>query len=120
MMERRASLLGWTPTSLRSSRNARPSANNSSLKRSTAAALRHADDDGSPSRQFFIRDFSLEFEVETEAFGCSKGSLVEEVDYISSIAILEPSAFFEVEGARRIHFNLGIFAQDCSQIAMEA
>jgi len=84
------------------------------------APLWHADYQGSPARQFVIGNFRQELQVESNARAFLTGGIVEKVHDVSPKSILDPPAFVEVERAHRIHFDLGMFAQDGAQLALEA
>jgi len=77
----------------------------------TTASVWPADNQGSSARQFVIGDFRQELQVEAPSPAFLTRRVVEKVHDVSSKPILEPAAFIEVEGAHRIHFDLGTFAQ---------
>ena len=85
----------------------------------TAGPLWHADNQGSPARQFVIGDFRQELQVEAHSRAFLTCRVVEKVYDVSPKSILG-SAAFKVERAHRIHFDLSMFAQDSAQLALEA
>src|SRR5208337_1251548 len=88
--------------------------------RDTALSLGQAHDQSSPARQFVIGDFRQELQVEAHPLAFLAGRFVEKVDDVSAKSILGSAAFIEVERAHRIDFDLGAFAQDGAQLALEA
>ena len=79
-----------------------------------------ADNQGSSARQFVIGDFRQELQVEAPSPAFLTGRVVEKVHDVSSKSIFGSAAFIEVERARRIHFNLGTFAQGSAQMTLES
>jgi len=86
---------------------------------STGLRLWHADYDSSPARQFILGHLRLELQIEALSLALLVRRLVEEVDDVSSEAIFGAAAFVEIEGARGIHFDIGLFAQDGAQLALK-
>src|SRR5208282_1526947 len=83
------------------------------------APLRHADNQGSPARQFVIGNLRQELQVEAQALAFLTCRVVEKVNNVAPKSVLGPAAFIEVEWAHRIHFDVGMFAQGSAQLALE-
>jgi len=62
----------------------------------------------------------LELQVEAPSLAFLIGRVVEEVDDVSSESIFGAAAFVEIEGACRIHFDVGLFAQNGAQLALKS
>ena len=90
------------------------------VERSFVLPGRHADYQGSSARQFFFGDFRQELQVESPSIAFLTRRVVEKVHDISSKSIFESATFVEVEGAHRIHFDFGMFAQRIAQFALES
>jgi hypothetical protein len=88
--------------------------------RGSAAPLWHADHQGPPARQFAIGNFRQELQVEAHSRALLTRYFVEKVHDVSPKSILGPAAFIKVEGANRIHFDLGMFTQRGAQVALES
>ncbi len=71
-----------------------------------------ADDQRTPAGEFAVGDLSYEFQAGTLQLEKAAGSVIEEVDYVTSEAVFEAATFFESERAYRIHLEVAIFAQD--------
>lgn len=65
-----------------------------------------ADDKGAAFGEIGVGDFSGEGEVEVVGEAGGVGGGIEEVDDVSAEAIFEATAFFEVEGAGGIDFDV--------------
>ena len=86
---------------------------------SSYLGLRHADDHGASARQFFVRNFGYELQVEAETLAFLTGHIVEKVNYISSESILGAAPFIEVEGAGRIYFQSICILQRAAELTLE-
>ena len=82
-------------------------------------SLGHSHNQASPARQFIIGDFREESQVKVQSLAFLICRVVEEVDDVASKSILDSAAFVEIERTRRIHFDLGMFAQYSTQFALE-
>jgi hypothetical protein len=91
-----------------------------SLDLGSGASLWHADNQGSPARQFVVGDFRQELQVEAQSPAFLTCCVVEKVHDVSSEPILEPPALIEVERAYRIHFDIRMFAQASAQLTLES
>ena len=89
-------------------------------RRGSASPFWHADNNGSSARQFIVRYFRQELQVEAQSPAFLRCRVVEKVHDVSSKSILEPTAFIEVERAYRIHLDIRTFAQDRTQFTLES
>src|SRR5664279_686140 len=85
-----------------------------------AAALWRTNNQGSAARQFVIGDFRQELQAEAQSLAFLTCRFVEKVHDVSSKTILETAAFIEVKRACRIHFKLGIVAEESAQFTLES
>ena len=81
--------------------------------------LGQADDQGSPARQFFLRDFRQELQGDAQPFAFLTGRVVEKVDYVPAKSLFGAATFVEVERANRIDLDFGMFTQYRAELALE-
>jgi len=81
--------------------------------------LRHSHDNPPSARQFFVRDFRDEVQVEAKTHALLTGHLVEEVHHISAKALLGSTALFQIKRARRIYLQISRIAHDRAKRALK-
>ncbi len=62
----------------------------------------------------------MELQVEAVALALLVGRFVEKVNDVSAEAVFGATAFVEIERARGIHFDVGLFAQESAQLALKS
>jgi hypothetical protein len=70
----------------------------------TSILLGHADYDSAPARQFVLGDLSHELQIETQALAFLPSRIVKKVNDITTEAVFDSAARFQVERTGRIHF----------------
>ena len=74
---------------------------------------------GSSAGEFLVWNFCFEFEIEAQAEAFLKRGVVEEVDHVSSKAILKAAALVEIERAGGIDFQVFQFSNERAELALE-
>lgn len=89
-------------------------------KTSTVPVLWQADYHASPLWQFVFRYCRGKRQVDPQLVGCHTCRFIEKVNDIPAKSILHSSPFIQIEGACRIHLDIGTLAQHRSQLAVPA